>query len=113
VTYCLIHKVEAVLDCWSYVELIGSRTEEDRLRIQRATGTDIELLFDKLSEPIGPDLDLEHRLPSTGAIVAIRRRAIRRTCVALLGQGRMAYILNHLVEGILKIELNRPQKRVL
>jgi hypothetical protein len=63
VTYCLIHKVEAVLGLWSYIELIGSRTEEDRLRIQRATGTDIELLFDKLSEPIGPDLDLEHRLP--------------------------------------------------
>jgi hypothetical protein len=28
-----------------------------------APGPDIELLFDKLSEPIVPDLDLEHRLP--------------------------------------------------
>jgi hypothetical protein len=63
VTYCLIYKVEAVLDCWSYAELIESRTEEDRLRIQCAPGPDIELLFDKLSEPIVPDLDLERRLP--------------------------------------------------
>ena len=38
-TYCLIPEVEDALGLWSYIELIGSRTEEDRLRIQRATGT--------------------------------------------------------------------------
>jgi hypothetical protein len=30
-------------------------------------------------------------------------------CFALLGQGRMEYILNHLDEGIAKAELNRSQ----
>jgi hypothetical protein len=65
--------------------------------------------FDKLSEPIGPDLDLEHRLP-------LLKRSWRSTAgqygtcaFAPLGQGRMAYILNPLDEGILKIELYRPQ----
>jgi 1,4-dihydroxy-2-naphthoyl-CoA synthase len=34
-----------------------------------------------------------------------------RKCAAELGQSGMEYILNSLDKGILKIELNRPQKR--
>src|SRR5271167_2600796 len=34
-----------------------------------------------------------------------------RTCVAQFGEGDMEYILNSLDAGLLKIELNRPQKR--
>jgi hypothetical protein len=40
VTYCLIHKVEVVLDYGATLKLIGYRREEDHPRIQRATGTE-------------------------------------------------------------------------
>ena len=52
-TYCLIHEVEDVLELLNYITHWISNGE-DRLRIQRATGTDIELLFDELSEPRAP-----------------------------------------------------------
>jgi hypothetical protein len=44
VTYCLIQKVEVVLDYGATLNLIGYRTEENRLRIQRATEPDVTVL---------------------------------------------------------------------